>query len=747
MSARTLLAWAAAWLASPTLAHSQEILVGPRARGMGGFGGRARSRGMRAKSGYPVDSDLVHSSSHLRGFRLEKCFLALLKKGSGLTVETHPSVCPLDCPDACSLEVNVDHGRVTGIDGSRRNPLTQAFICAKVRRYARHVYGSERLLHPGVRRGKKGEGEFSSVSWDEALNLVAERMRRSAGEAILPFSYGGSNGFLSQDTTDARLFRRLGASRLARTVCAAPSSRAAVGLYGKMPGVVLTDYVHARLIVVWGANPAVSGIHLMPIIQQARARGASLAVVDPRRTKLAQQADLHLALRPGTDVVVALAVIRWLFAEGAADLKFLAAHADGVERLRERAQPWTLKRAAEVADVRPGDIEAFARRYAETTPAVIRSGWGLERNRNGGSAVAAVLALPAVAGKFGVRGGGYTMSQSGAWNLNAEAVIGEPEPPTRVINMNRLGRGLRTAKPPIELLFVYNANPLATLPDQENVRAGLLREGLFTVVFEQVMTDTARYADVVLPAATFLERAELCAGYGAMVLQASDAVIAPVGESRSNHEVFAELCRRTGVARPGEPESEEAFARAIVGDREELRAGGITYPTVGPDPIQFVNSFPLTPDRKIHLFPEDLDRESPQGLYGYREDPASEPYPLALISPASDRTISSTLGQLRREHVKLEIHPVDAASRGIRDGDRVRVFNAQGEVHCFCRINADLRPGVAYLPKGLWSHNTLNGTTANALVPDALTDLGGGACFNDARVQVVATALDPDRRM
>ncbi len=480
------------------------------------------------------------------------------------------SACPLDCPDACSLEVTVESGRVVAVSGSDVNPVTAGYICSKVRRFPEHVHGSSRIPHPGIRVGPKGDGRFRRASWDEALRLVAEKLKsvrdRRGGEGILPFSYGGSNGYLSQDTTDARLFFRLGASRLARTVCAAPSSAAARGLYGKMTGIALPDYVHANLIVLWGVNPSVSGIHLLPYIQQAQKRGAKLVVVDPRRTKLAERADLHLAVRPGSDLPVALSVIRWLFESGHADRAFLGAHALGAEELERRAAAWTFDRAAEAAGVPARDIERFAGVYAEASPAAIRCGWGVERNRSGGSAVAAILALPAVAGKFGVRGGGYTMSNSPAWReIDGMAAAGEGAPATRTVNMNRLGEALGwTGADSVDLLFVYNANPLMTVPAQEKIRKGLSREDLFTVVFDPVLTDTARYADVVLPAATFLERRELSRGYGALVLQDAGAVIAPVGEARPNHEVFAELCRRTGVFREGDAESADAIARVIL---------------------------------------------------------------------------------------------------------------------------------------------------------------------------------------
>jgi anaerobic selenocysteine-containing dehydrogenase len=664
---------------------------------------------------------------------------------------TLPSVCPLDCPDACSLEVHIADGRVLEVGGSRINPVTSGYICAKVRRMPEHVHGPRRVRYPGVREGKKGEGRFRRVSWDEALDLVAGRLmalsRGGHGERILPYYYGGSNGYLSQDSADARLFARLGASRLARTLCAAPSGSAAAGLYGKMAGVALEDYRHARLIVLWGVNPSVSGIHLVPFILEACRHGAKLVVVDPLRTRLAEKADLHIALHPGTDLPVALAVIRWLFVNGRADEAFLADHATGSDELRRRAEPWTLEAASRTAGVSADQIEAFARMYAEEKPAAIRCGWGLERNRNGGAAVAAVLALPAVAGKFGVRGGGYTMSNSKIWDLEARSAAGEiPASAARAreVNMNLLGKTLLGDNGErVDLLFVYNANPLATVPNQRKVRQGLEREDLFTVVFDPVMTDTARYADVVLPSTTFLERDELSRGYGAMVLQAGKAVVPPVGESRPNHEVFSELVRRTGLSRPGDPETADAMKEAIfraspsgVSLRRALDGDGIAFPKSTATPVQFVDVFPLTADRRIHLVPEELDREAAGGLYSYRPDPATASLPLALISPATDRTISSTLGELHEGQVPVELAPADADSRGIRDGDRVRVFNELGEVHCLALRNPALRPGVAMLAKGLWSHNTLSGSTATALAPDTLTDIGAGACFNDARVEI-----------
>lgn len=654
------------------------------------------------------------------------------------------TVCPLDCPDSCSLVATVEGDRVIALDGSDRNPATADYICAKVRRYPELVHGAGRLTRPAIRVGAKGEGHFEPTTWDDALQRIATQMQacraRRGGESILQVSYGGSNGYLTQGTNDERLWRMLGASRLARTVCAVTSSRASQGLYGKMPGVAYADYEKAELIVVWGANPAASGIHLVPFIRRARRAGTRLVVIDPRRTPLAAQADLHLAIRPGTDLPVALAVSRWLFDNDRADTRFLDEHAAEVDEFRARAGRWSIDDAAREAGIESQDLERFATMYADADPAVLRCGWGPERNRNGGSATAAILALPAVAGKFGKRGGGYTLSNSSAWQIDGESVIGTPEPATRGINMNRVGHELLHADPAIDLLFVYNCNPLATLPAQEKVRAGLAREDLFTVVFDAVHTDTADYADIVLPATTFLEHSDLARGYGTYAMQRVEPVIAPVGEARPNYAVFGELLERLGF---GDAPPRESWPATLLGDsadadriRAELEADGIARPACGDTPVQFGNVEPRTADGKVHLVAGELDEEAPRGLYHYEPDPGSSQYPLALISPSTNRTVNSTLGHLHDQPAAVCIHPDDAASRAIRDAAEVRVFNELGEVHCRAALTADVRPGTVSMDKGLWARHTDNGATANALAPDTLNDLGRGACFNDARVQI-----------
>jgi len=662
------------------------------------------------------------------------------------------TACPLDCPDACSLAVSVQHGKVIAIDGDRRNPVTGGFICSKVRRFGDRVYGADRLLHPAVRTGAKGSGQFRRVTWDEALQLAADRMRdaieRHGAESILPFSYGGSNGLLTQDNFDAKLWRRLGTSRLARTVCAAPTGVANLSLYGKMPSVTYQDYPEASLIILWGVNPQTTGIHLVPYLREARQRGAKMIVVDPRSTPLSRAADIHLQVKPGTDVAVALAIHRYLFASGAADTAFLAAHATGVDALRDRAEPWTFDAAADVSGVDASTLERAARLYAESAPALIRCGWGLERNRNGGNAVMAVLALPAVGGKFGVRGGGYSMSNSASWDIS-RPWIEAPESSARIVNMNHLGRTLLDVDdPPVSVLFVYNCNPVVTMPDQQRVLRGLQRPDLFTVVFDQVMTDTARLADLLLPATTFLEGYDVAKAYGPISMELVRPVIDACGEARSNADVFGELCAMMGLEEGGgsEPPGElDLLMRVLDGlpgtVGEAMRAGQSPIPPFGPAPIQFVDVFPRTSDGKVHLFPEALDYEAPSGLYRYRDDPATSDYPLALISPSSNRTISSTLGELPGPEVAVVMHPDDARPRGLENGDLVRVFNEHGDVHCALEVTPTVKAGTVSLPKGLWRRSTRNGQTANALAPDTLTDLGGGACFNDARVQVASLTV------
>lgn len=670
--------------------------------------------------------------------------------------EASPAVvtgCPLDCPDSCSLEVTAKAGRVERIEGRREGgqPLTDGLICGKVRRMDRHLYCPERLTTPLRRVGPKGEGHFEAATWETALDDIAGRLGAiSAGpqgaSAILPVCYGGSNGMLTQTAQDATFFRRLGAARPLRTLCAAPTSTAYRALYGGAPGLSVKQFEKSTLIVIWGANPSASGIHLVPAIKQALKEGAKLVVVDPRRTPLAKQAHLHLAPLPGTDLPLALGIHRELFERGFADLDFIAKHTTGVSELRAAAEEWTLERTAEECGVETEHIDAFVDHYGRAERAALRVGYGLERARSGGYAAAAIQALPAVCGHFGESGQGLLMSNSGAWKRELRPVCTEPDRATAEVNLTRLGRALSESDPHrIEAAFVYNANPLVTFPDSERQRKGFEREDLFTVVHDAVMTDTAKYADWVLPATTFLEHDELHASYGSFAMHRIRPVGAAPGEARPNHYVFNELLVRMGLAQRDEvPSEQDLIQRVFEGYDDpqaklaELEERGWMAPSTGSDPVLFRDVFPNTPDKKVHLAPPELKAESRTELYAYQPVARTPFAPLSLISPALATQISSTFGQLNRDQVPLTLHPDDAEARGLTEGQAIRAYNDLGEIRATLALDSDLRPGVALLPKGIWSHATANGRASNALIPDHLSDLGAGACYNDARVQVEA---------
>jgi anaerobic selenocysteine-containing dehydrogenase len=659
------------------------------------------------------------------------------------------TTCTMDCPDTCGLEVTVSEGKIQRIRGTQDHPTTNGFICDKISRFDRRVYYEDRLLYPLRRNGRKGVGEFVRISWDEAIAEITDRfksiLQQWGGEAILPYHYGGSNGLLGDKFLDDFYFATLGASRMAKTLCAAPSTEVATGMYGKMPGVAFEDYPQAKCIVIWGANPKATNIHLVPLLRQAKKNGAFIAVVNPVQTFSAQEVDLHLPVFPGADLPVALAMIRLWQEAGQLDLAFLRQHADGLEALLQQAEAWPVEHAAAEARVAPQDICTLAQVYAASTPAVIRSGWGLERNRNGGQAMAAILAMPALLGKFGVRGGGYTMSNSGTAQLDTAKIFGAVPWQTRIVNQTQLGAVLNgdslPSEPPIMGLFVYNCNPAITAPDQNAILRGLAREDLFTVVSEQVMTDTATYADILLPAVTFLEQREIRRAYGSYVVGGVQPVIPPQGEAKPNEEVFAALGRAMGWQ--NEPfywdtdTYMQKVATALLLDRQAadlpiFAAGKIQgYDFPGPTPIQLKTVLPRTADGKIHLTPPGLGK-SPFRYQSVKK----EGFPLALISPSNNKMISSTLGEFNYPELWLTVHPVDAASRHIADGDQVRVFNELGEVVCRARVSTRVREGVVSLPKGAWRKSSLNGYTSTALCPDDINVVGGGACFNDARVEV-----------
>jgi len=652
----------------------------------------------------------------------------------------------MDCPDSCTLEVTVEGQNIVSIEGTQDHPTTKGFICSKIREFGKRVDHESRLLTPMRRVGAKGAGEFVPISWGQAISTITDRFRsirdEFGAEAILPYHYGGSNGVLGDGFIDSLYFSRLGASRLARTLCATPTGEVATGMYGKMAGVAFNDYPRAKCIVIWGANPKASNIHLLPFLQEAKKNGAFIAVVDPKLNFSPKEIDLHLPVVPGGDLPLALAMIRIWKEAGQIDFDFLGQHADGYETLLAAADAWPVERAAEAAGIEPQVIRTLADVYAEATPAVIRCGWGLERNRNGGQAVAAIMAIPALMGKFGVAGGGYTMSNSGATTFDLKSLLGDVPWDTRIINMSQLGTVLTgPMEPPIKGMFVYNCNPAVTVPDQNLVLEGLSREDLFTVVFDQVMTDSALYADIILPAVTFLEQWEIKKSYGAYIIGGVQPVIEPRGEARPNEIVFGALGQAMGFEDEAFRWDSKTAMKKVAGalrqhnktpDLEMLEEGkAVLYDFPDETPVQFGTVFPNTADRKAHLTPPAL------GSAPYQYDPIpGRGLPLSLISPASGRMITSSMGEFSFKELTVMLSVREAETRDIRSGQTVRVYNGLGEVICKADVSDKIRDGVVSMAKGAWFRHAENGKTSTALCPSNVNIVGGGACFNDARVEV-----------
>ncbi len=670
-----------------------------------------------------------------------------------------PSVCPLDCPDTCSLTVTVEEDRIVEIRGSHANPYTGGVLCAKVpQAYPEFVHGAGRLRTPLRRVGARGEGRFERITWGEALDAIHARfsaiIAAHGPEAILPLNYAGPHGMLAGGSMDLRFFHKLGASLLdRRPLCGGIRTEAWVGTFGPVPGIRPEQVADARLIVVWGNNVTWSNLHLVPWINRARKAGARLVVVDPRRTVIARRADLHLALRPGTDVVLAWAVAAELERRGGIDRAFVGRHVEGVDEFMALARRWSVSDAARVCGVSQEDVRAFAEWYHTLSPAAISVGNGLERNQNGGSGIRAIFALPALAGKFGVPGGGLVNGASFAFPKTPGRLARPDLVPegTRTLNIIDVGRHLLDASlvPPIKAVFIYNHNPVVVHPDATRLQRGLAREDLFVVGADVVMTDSMTYADVVLPAASHFEHADLYPAYGQHWLQRAEPAIRPQGEALPNTEIFRRLAARFGLTDPIFRASDAELMDDAL-DPDDPRLGGVrpsrlsteralAMSVAGEDAILFKNVFPKTPSGKVELASAYLERKYHARLPGWR--PVESRYALALISPASDQRITSTFGGL---HVAdgappLEMHPDDALARGLREGMRVRVFNELGEIHLPLKISDAVPRGVVSTLKGAWLATSDNGQTVSALCPAHHADISEGACFNDARVEVAAT--------
>ncbi len=670
--------------------------------------------------------------------------------------QTLPSVCPLDCADTCSMTVTVEAEQVVRVRASRVNPLTGGALCGKVMHYPELVHGPDRLRTPLRRIGAKGAGHFERITWDEALDLIYERFtaisQAFGPQAILPFNYAGPHGLLAGGSMDLRFFHQLGATRLARRpLCGGIKTEAFAGTYGAVPTMRPEHVAQARLIIVWGNNITVSQLHLMPLINAARKNGAKLVVVDPRRIQVARQADLHVAVKPGTDVVLAWALAAELERIGGLDHDFMAQHVLGAEAFLEQARRLSLAEAAAECGVPESQIRQLAEMYKTISPAVICPGNGPERNQNGGSGLRAVFALPALAGKFGVLGGGLLQGASAAFPKTLARLQGEEliVPGTRTLNIVTIGRDLLdpTLDPPIKGVFIYNHNPVIVHPDQNTMKRALAQEELFTVACDVVMTDSVRYADVVLPACSHFEHAELYAAYGQHFLQRAEPVIPPVAESLPNTEIFRRLAARFGFTEAAFQATDAELMDAAMA-LDDPRLQGFTPSQIpldqallmtyeGQDALLFKTTWPHTPSGKIELQSTYLEQAYGQPLPTYR--PVASSYPLSLITPSSDQRTSSTFGSLKySDAVWLDMHPQDAAARNLSDGMQVRVWNDLGEVHLPLYITEEVCPGVVSSAKGSWFRTSDNGQTVSALAPSHYADLNDGACYNDTRVEVAA---------
>ncbi len=672
------------------------------------------------------------------------------------------AVCPHDCPDTCALQVTVEGGRAVRVHGDPDHPPTHGGLCTKVSRYTERTYDPGRVLTPLKRVGPKGAGRFVPVGWDEALTDIAARLQAIAArdpQAILPYSYAGTMGLVQGDGMAARFFHRLGASLLDRTICSSAGGSALAATYGGKVGMHVEFYAESRLILIWGSNSIASNLHFWTYAQAAKRAGAKLVCIDPRRTETAEKCHQHIALLPGTDGALALGLMHELIAHDWLDHDYLARHVDGWPGLRERALRWPPERAAAVCGIAPDEIRQLARDYGTTRPAAIRLNYGMQRVHGAGNAVRLVALLPCLTGAWRHRAGGLLLSSSGYFpRVRNDAWLQRPDllqavhhgRVPRTINMSTIGDDLlRDASPAfgprVEALVVYNSNPVAVAPDSSQVVRGFAREDLFTVVLEHFLTDTADHADYVLPATTQLEHWDAHSAYGHTYAMLNRPAVAPLGQARSNAEIFRQLAARLGFDEPCFADSDEAMARGAFKpehvDIDALFERGWSKLAL-PDAPFADGGFPTASGKAVADVP---GLGLPDHVANY-ESAASAPelarrFPLAMISPPARHFLNSTfvsvpsLRAAEREP-RLEIHAADAAARGIAGGDTVRVFNDRGSYLCKADVSDRARPGVVNGLGIWWRKMGLNGTNVNELTHQRLTDLGRAPTFYDCLVQV-----------
>jgi anaerobic selenocysteine-containing dehydrogenase len=662
--------------------------------------------------------------------------------------------------------ITVENGRAIKVEGAPDHPTTRGTLCTKVARYLDRTYASERVLYPLRRAGPKGAGRFERIGWDEALDTIAARFKAIAAspegpQAILPYSYAGTMGLLQYCSMDRRFFHKLGASLLDRTICSSAGKAGYVATIGATIGTDLEQFENAKLILIWGSNPVVSNLHLWSRVQEAKRRGAKLIAIDPYRSQTAEKCHVHLAPLPGTDAALALGVMNVLVAEDLLDHDYIARYTLGFEQLAERLRDYPPQRVAQITGLRADDIVALARDYGTIKPAAIRLNYGMQRHAGGGMAMRTAACLPALVGAWRDPAGGALLSSSGTYPVDSKAL----ERPDliwnnpRTINMSTIGDALLEAKdPPIRAIYVYNTNPVAVAPESVKVVSGFSREDLFCVVHDVFLTDTADYADIVLPATTQLEHVDVHSSYGHLYVLANNPAIAPVGESKPNTEVFRLLAERMGFEEPCFRESDEDIARhAFVATHPH--AQGLDWETLKQEgwqrlnvPAQFApfaqGNFP-TPSGKCEFYSETLRRQGVDPLPTYtppRESVASNPvlarqFTLAMISPPARNALNSSFANLptfleSEKTPHLEIHPDDALARGIASGDKVRVFNERGALVLTARVTDRARAGVVVALSVWWRKLSPDGTNANMVTGQALTDLGRAATFYDCLVEV-----------